>query len=30
MTQRRNSDQCIRSTYTKRGLHSSLQSIHQI
>jgi len=29
MTQRRNSDQCIRSTCTKRSHHSSLQSIHQ-
>jgi len=30
MTQRRNSDQCVRSTYTKSSHHSSLQSIHQI
>jgi len=30
MTQRRNSNQCIRPTYAKRSNHSSQQSIHQI
>jgi len=30
MTQRRNSDQCIRSTCNKRSHHSSPQNIHQI